>query len=217
MAPITTIAQDADAEYIYNAGVKWVEELNQTVHKNFRKSIPEWTLPNLCGPYAKANISVGDVGFIAVPFKVFQVVDKTNLLIEVGKGNYAWLSDVDTSMATDDLQALIANPVLVVGNKTYPTLLAQKTVIELRVLPEKECRKALDLWQRSKWTMRTWKDATGDFSVEGKLVGFNETEVELQKEDGSKIKVDKSKLGAGDKAWIKKNTFPLKFQIEKLK
>jgi hypothetical protein len=49
---------------------------------------------------------------------------------------------------------------------------------------------------------RLWKDASGAFQIEAKLISATVTEVELQKKDGSKIKVPLQKLSAGDRKFV---------------
>jgi hypothetical protein len=52
--------------------------------------------------------------------------------------------------------------------------------------------------------LRTWKDATGSFSVEAEFVGAGVGKVTLRKADGSTIKVPLEKLSAEDQQYIRR-------------
>ena len=56
--------------------------------------------------------------------------------------------------------------------------------------------------QRLEADTRTWKDATGDFSLEAEFVSASDGKVKLEKADGSTIEVAISKLSSGDQAYI---------------
>lgn len=49
---------------------------------------------------------------------------------------------------------------------------------------------------------RKWTDATGNFSVEAKLSGFDGTTVELTKADGGLVRVPLAKLSAEDQQYV---------------
>ncbi len=49
---------------------------------------------------------------------------------------------------------------------------------------------------------RTWKDATGKFSIEGQLRHADSSEVQLTQSNGKTVKIPVEKLSDGDKAFI---------------
>ncbi len=50
--------------------------------------------------------------------------------------------------------------------------------------------------------VRTWKDATGKFSVKARFASYGNGVVTLEREDGKRIKVPLAKLSSADKEWI---------------
>lgn len=49
---------------------------------------------------------------------------------------------------------------------------------------------------------RTWSDATGEFSVEAKLIDYKMNKVYLEKADGAGIELFISKLSDADKNFV---------------
>ncbi len=52
---------------------------------------------------------------------------------------------------------------------------------------------------------RTWKDASGKFSIDAVLVTKAATTITLKKEDGKEVTLPITKLSKEDQAWIKEN------------
>ncbi|HRX83123.1 MAG TPA: SHD1 domain-containing protein [Pirellulaceae bacterium] len=50
--------------------------------------------------------------------------------------------------------------------------------------------------------VRTWKDATGKFSVKARFASYADGVVTLEREDGKQVKVPRNKLSSADKEWI---------------
>lgn len=50
--------------------------------------------------------------------------------------------------------------------------------------------------------MRTWRDASGKFSIEAKLIDANNSEVKLEKGDGKQVTVPRAKLSAEDQEYL---------------
>jgi hypothetical protein len=59
--------------------------------------------------------------------------------------------------------------------------------------------------EAAKSKVRTWKDATGKFSVEATFVSKSGTDVTLRKQDGKEITLKTVKLSKEDLQWIKEN------------
>lgn len=57
-------------------------------------------------------------------------------------------------------------------------------------------------WQDVESPLRTWKDNTGNFSVQARLVRVEGDQVELEKPDGSKLKVPIVRLSTADQEFI---------------
>lgn len=206
-------AQEITAQHVYKYGVVWTQHVKDQTNERYHRRIPEWFLPNLAGPMAKNSIEAGDIGFIAMPFKVFQVVDESNVIIELSDESHVWMSNISTDQTVDEMQAVLSNPVVVKGNKSYVTALGgRRTILEVGVIDRDVCAGALDLWQRSKWTDREWSDTTGSFKIQAAMVDFDESKVRLRKQDGSTVEVPLEKLSPTDRTWIKRNTLPRKFQ-----
>jgi hypothetical protein len=51
--------------------------------------------------------------------------------------------------------------------------------------------------------IRTWTSADGKFSIQARFVEEIGADVRLQKEDGSMVKIEKSKLSSADQEWLK--------------
>ncbi|MBM4076151.1 MAG: hypothetical protein FJ267_10940 [Planctomycetes bacterium] len=59
--------------------------------------------------------------------------------------------------------------------------------------------------EAAKSTPRTWRDATGKFSIEATLVMTTATSVTLRKTDGKEVTLERVKLSKEDIQWIKEN------------
>jgi len=59
-------------------------------------------------------------------------------------------------------------------------------------------------------TIRTWKDATGKFSVEAEFSGVVQGNVRLRKADGSEVAVPLERLSQEDQEWVKNHGHPEK-------
>ncbi|MCP4887542.1 MAG: hypothetical protein GY904_13115, partial [Planctomycetaceae bacterium] len=52
---------------------------------------------------------------------------------------------------------------------------------------------------------RTWRDATGQYSVKAEFVGLDEEQVSLRKSDGNVIQIPIQKLSSVDRRWLARN------------
>jgi len=57
----------------------------------------------------------------------------------------------------------------------------------------------------AKTTSRTWRDASGKFSLEATFVSKTGTSITLRKQDGKEVTLESSKLSKEDLQWIKEN------------
>ncbi len=55
-------------------------------------------------------------------------------------------------------------------------------------------------------TERTWRDATGQYSVKAEFVGLDDEQVSLRKSDGNVIQIPIQTLSSVDRRWLARNT-----------
>ena len=94
---------------------------------------------------------------------------------------------------------ILEGPVYVAGTATAKLRNGlPMAVTVLQLVSEKQIRAAVEKTTESTDGFRTWKDKTGSFSIEAKLLGHDAIKVVLQKRDGTIVNVQREKLSAAD-------------------
>lgn len=90
-------------------------------------------------------------------------------------------------------------PVYVAGTATAEMRSGMTTsVTVLQLVSEKQLKAAVEKSLETTGGYRTWKDRTGSFSIEAKLLGKDSTQVTLQTRDGKLLNVPREKLSDAD-------------------
>lgn len=155
--------------------------------------------------------------------KVIQVVDKKNLLACIHAEyttNYAsgprsgerdlppfWITNIDTNGLVDGTSTVELPLARCVGTKQYGTTLGtSKTVYQFEPYTietwMKESKSPSEKPERPQHRLRTWTDATGQFTVKATFSGLGNDLVTLTKEDGQEISVSVEKLSSEDQQYI---------------
>jgi hypothetical protein len=93
-------------------------------------------------------LEVGSVGMLSEDLKVFQVIDKNNVIVQHGDAQMIWVAGVDTTRLTDGSPLEISQPVKVIGTKQYSTALGSTNTVFLAKLidfPEPASDGAIDV------------------------------------------------------------------------
>ncbi len=157
-----------------------------------------------------------DTGFFTLEtVKVKQIVDDKSMLVEELtrlKKNY-WLEGFATRGVVDGDMVRVGCLLEITGTKQYTTVLgATKTVLVLEpypidtTLPERR-EKEIDSVKPEERQVgiaapRQWTDATGKFKVNATFRGVIGGNVQLEREDGSKIGLPLEQLSNEDQQWI---------------
>lgn len=169
--------------------------------------------------YVYGKLSIGNIGEPRPPtyksrkpiFKVFQVIDGSNMLIETGD-TMTWVRGINTSGLTDGRTADLSGLFEVTGTKTYQATVGTNTVFVIEPFDNTELKQYLAALAAKKPkpkptpSYRTWADATGKFTVEAKFGGIIAGKVILLTKDGRKLSLEPSKLSAADQAFLKEKT-----------
>ncbi|MEM7473787.1 MAG: trypsin-like peptidase domain-containing protein [Planctomycetota bacterium] len=144
----------------------------------------------------RKNQSVGFVTdlFVVRPFNDHEVLASLD-----GKPYLVWLNST-AGLAGGEI---LSGPTFVAGTVSVQFsdgLPAAITV--LREITKDELRAAIDD-EMPKDIYRTWKDNSGSYTVEAKLLGQDTNKVVLQKRDGSIVNVPKSRLSSTDQSYLK--------------
>ena len=141
------------------------------------------------------------IGF-ATDLFVVRAFNDNELLASLDGKPYLVRIDSTVGLASGEI---LSGPTFVAGTVTIRTsdgLPSSLTV--LQIVPESELRTAIDeqIGSSGQDGFRTWRDLSGSYSVEAKLLGQDSVKVVLQKRDGSIVNVPKSKLSQKDQDFL---------------
>jgi hypothetical protein len=166
-------------------------------------------------------------------FKVIQVIDASNMLIESiasfapNEANVAtkrdkkiaWVSGVSTSGVTDDSYVKLGQLFEVKGTKQYGTVIGStNTVFHLALFPIQDTKQIIERRSKAvdvplliregtgeglKSKPRLWRDVTGKFSVMAKFGGVIDGKIILLTDDGRKLTIPVERMSEPDRKLLK--------------
>lgn len=157
----------------------------------------------------------------AASFDVIQVIDSENAILENERAGKIWISGLDTATLTDESRITINEPCLLVGNKTYQTVIGgSKTVLhfELHDLPQELVALQTELNQNPKakkdpyLRIRNWKIDSKDSSLFARFCSYDGKTLRLEKFTGEIVSLNAKSLPGRTKSEAKK--LQLKFNKE---
>lgn len=149
------------------------------------------------------------VDFIYWNFKVLDIIDAKNCLLQLGRETTIWLEEFPTDGLVDDQKVRLVGQLRCTGTKSYPTAIGGKrSVKSFAFISREEMRKEEERLKelekaREEALWRTFKSKVGT-EVEAKLVSYQfNVGVVLVKRDGTKITVPLAKFTDEDQQWIR--------------
>jgi hypothetical protein len=143
--------------------------------------------------------------------KVTSIIDKENVIV-LYSGNALWVEGIDTStMITDQMISMKYPMMVVVGTKTYTTVLGSaRTVPHLVVLNNKKLEKIialameLELKRADLSNFRNWTNAADAILFNAKYLEFKSGNVRFERKDNGKIEeIALSDLSKPNQKWVR--------------
>ena len=156
----------------------------------------------------EANNRIGIIGTMPWSFEVWEILGPTEVLAKFENWGPFVLAGIRTEGMVTTQTYAEKRPLQITGTRTY----GAETVYVFEVLDQKIIDEYFDAKREKKrdkrrspalpkWKTeyRTWKDASGKFSVKAKYSGITAGKVVLIAEDGRKLQVPKDQLSEEDR------------------
>lgn len=141
-----------------------------------------------------SNLQIGQTGKIGGwDFEVQSIVDSENAIL-VHAGKQLWLSGYKTSELSDKMHIRILDPVRVVGNQSFVTVLGKNATIQkIEPLPIEKIKEQLakDMQAAEEQAkidaqFHDWRSRDGK-SVNGRFLDYRSPRVTIEQRDGKKL------------------------------
>lgn len=185
----------------YNAAMKDEADWN-----NSKKlyTTPSLRQPQSPDPLLVEKGSTVDLSFWR--FRVLDVVDPKNCLLQLGSDTTIWLEQFSTEDLVNNQHVFLLGQIKCTGTKSYITTLGGKRSVKTFAFISKEeieAQKRKDEEAKEQALWRTWKSTAGT-EVEAKFISYKfNVGVVLEKTDGTRITVPISKFVADDQQFIR--------------
>lgn len=149
-------------------------------------------------------------------FVVADIVGPTDAILFLNQDVSLWLTGYQTKDLVDGQAVRLVGPAEFVGTKSYETVDGGTATVRVVRLVTAERQAELDAARlppaaapdevrsappvQDQW--RTWKDASGKFSVDAKWRGMAGGVVRLERRDGTILSVPMDRLSGSDRAWV---------------
>lgn len=144
--------------------------------------------------------------------EVMQVIGERSFLAKFGKSIFV-VENWNTSSLADGNRTTLNTWGEVKGTTSYTTPLGTtNTVFVVSVTPKADVEAAIKYCEANKtkdirYYRRTWTDVSGKFSVEAEILNMTPKGAALKKDNGDTITIERGKLSAKDREWLKIERF----------